>query len=172
MKKKIEKTKVLCLASSAAQFLVYFKYLSQLEDIEYKLIIIDNNDSKEHSNYMNNLRERGMFYMVKEKNNDFILKPKNLGEQRLRDRGRLFSKHVLDSGFSFNFEPDIIVFSQGGTVNYTIRELFPNKPKLIMYAEWFSITNMAARKEWPVVDDKQFIAQEWDIKSRRRGRRR
>jgi len=74
MKKKIEKTKVLCLASSAAQFLVYFKYLAQLEDIEYKLIIIDNNDSKEHSNYMNNLRERGMFYMVKEKNNDFILK--------------------------------------------------------------------------------------------------
>lgn len=159
-----KKTNILCIFGVFSQALIYFKYLDRVLDINLKLIVISN-DEKEYNLFLNNIRQRGMFYMPPLINTQNIILPNGILNHKLSQRGTEFIKYLKSISYDFDFSPDIIFYGQNGIINHTIKDLFPSNPKLIMYAEWFSVTDLAQRKEWPLPQKNKFIQDEWNEKS-------
>lgn len=71
-------------------------------------------------------------------------------DRRPGEREPLNIEHLRQTGFDWGAQPDVLVISQQAGVSPAIRTLFDPQPVTLLYAEYFTPSDIAARKEWPV----------------------
>lgn len=83
-----------------------------------------------------------------------------LGEREIRNRA-----HLAATPPAWDGQPQVMLLSQQCRLDASAKTLFPDPPRVVLYAEFFVPSDIACRPEWPLHPSMRPLMDRWRAKS-------